>query len=309
MGSAPDLFCTTWRAANLYKQHAIRYEFINMKSAFDGQGNNKIAINNIKSTVSLGSVIGRSGSSANVSLYGLSLERISDLSGKAGGNFLETQHIDIAIYADESLVFYGKMTSSIANMNLSPEAGLMITASANADIQNLPVSPFSARGTQNLTDVISSICNAAGYKAVFTGMEGLKTSGSPHFEGSVFDQLHQICIGYGLAMSVSPPDKIEFWLSTAQKDEVIPLVSKEHGLIGYPVFSSSGVMFQTQYSSLLSIGRYVDLKTDVPWMSGRYQLSTVSHELSSWLSAGSWNSVCIANRTNEQRSEAQNNGK
>lgn len=294
----------------MYKYHSLRYEFINRKSAFDKQGNNKISISNIKSTVSLGSVIGRSGSSANVSLYGLSLERVSDLSGKASGNFSrDEQKIDMAIYADESLVFYGVMTSSIANMNLAPEGCLMITASANADIQNMPSSPFSAKGAQNLTDVINAICNLAGYTAIFTKMKGMKTSGSPHFEGSVFDQLHQICTGYGLAMSTKPPDKIEFWPSNEQKDEVIPFISKDHGLIGYPVFSNSGVMFQTQYSSLLSIGRHMELKTELPWASGRYKLSSVSHELSSWIPSGAWTSVCIANREDQERKEAQGNGK
>lgn len=293
----------------MYKQHSIRYEFINKTSSFDEAGNNKISISNVKSTVSLGSVIGRTGTSANVSLYGLSLDLIADLSGRADGNFQSTQKIDMAIYADESLVFYGAMTSSTANMNQAPEGVLMITATANAEMQSMPVSPFSARGAQNLTDVISSICSAAGYTAEFKGMKGMKTSGSPHFEGSVFDQLHQICTGYGLAMQVSPPNKVSFWPSSAQRDEVIPLVSKEYGLIGYPVFSNGGVMFQTQYSSLLIIGRYVDLKTEVPWASGRYKLVTVNHEISSWLPSGSWNSVCIAAREDKDRQEAQSNGR
>lgn len=294
---------------NLYKQHSIRYEFINKTSAFDEAGNNKISISNVKSTVSLGSVIGRTGTNVSVALYGLSIELIADISGRADGNFLSTQNIDMAIYADESLVFYGGMTSSISNMNQAPESGLMITATANAEMQSMPVSPFSARGSQNLTDVIASICSAAGYTAEFVQMEGMKTSGSPHFEGSVFDQLHQICTGYGLAMQVLPPDKVAFWPSAAQRDEVIPFVSKEYGLIGYPVFSNGGVMFQTQYSSLLIIGRYVDLKTDLPWASGRYKLVSVNHELSSWLPAGSWNTVCIAAREEKDRQEAQDNGR
>ncbi|SFN29700.1 hypothetical protein SAMN05216516_10522 [Izhakiella capsodis] len=294
----------------MYKQHALRYEFINQTTKFDDAGNDKITINNIKSTASLGSVIGMTGTTANVSLYGLSLERIAELSGKANGNFLRSeQKIDMAIYADDALVFYGVMTASIANMNLAPEAGLMIAASANADMQSRAVSPFSARGAQDLTDVISSVCSAAGYTAEFSGIKGMKTSGSPHFEGSVLDQLHQICIAYGLAMQVSPPAKVAFWKSDSKRDDVTPYISKEYGLIGYPVFSNGGVMFQTQYSSLLQIGRVIELKTEVPWASGKYKLTSVSHELSSWLSSGSWHSVCVANREQKERTEDQKNGR
>lgn len=290
----------------MYKQHSLRFEFTNENSAFDKSGNNKLSISNIKATVSLGSVIGRTGATADFSLYGLSMERVAELSGRANGNMLNSQKISVSIFADESLAFSGGMTSSIANMNDAPEGSLLISAVANADLQNMAVSPFSAQGSQSLTDVINSICSSAGYVAAFNGVKGMTTSGSPHFEGSVFDQLHQVCSGYGLAMSVTPPNKAEFWPAEKQRDDVVPYISKDYGLIGYPVFSQGGVMFQAQYSSLLSIGRLIDLKTDIPWMSGRYQLSNVRHELSSWVQNGSWHSICTASRNPEQTAKDQN---
>lgn len=290
----------------MYKQHLLRFEFTNKKSSFDGSGNNKISISNIKSTVSLNSVVvGRLGATADISLYGLSLKRMSDLSGRAQGIITDDQEIDVEIYADESLVFSGGMTASIANMNEMPEGSLMISATANANLQQMTASPFTAQGSQNITDVISSICTAAGYEVAFKNLKGMTTSGSPHFEGSVFEQLHQVCSGYGISMSVTPPKKVEFWPSSEQRDDVIPFISRDYGLVGYPVFSSGGLMFQTQYSSLLSIGRYINMKTDLPWASGTYQLSTVRHELSSWVPGGSWHSICTATRTHKDRVEAQ----
>lgn len=290
----------------MYKQHALRFEFTNKKSSFDANGNNKISISNIKSTVSLNSIVaGRLGATAEISLFGLGLKRMSDLSGRAQGIITDDQQIDVEIYADESLVFSGGMTASIANMNEAPESSLMISATANANLQSMTASPFTAQGSQNITDVISSICTAAGYEVAFKGMKGMTTSGSPHFEGSVFDQLNRVCSDYGISMSVTPPKKVEFWPSSEQRDEVMPFISRDYGLVGYPIFSSGGMMFQTQYSSLLSIGRYINIETDLPWASGVYQLSTVRHELSSWMPGGSWHSICTANRTKKERAEAQ----
>jgi hypothetical protein len=233
------------------------------------------------------------------------MERIAELSARANGNMGDAQKIDVGIYADDILVFYGGMTSSIANMNQAPESALMIHAVANAELQNMAVSPFTAKGSQSITDVITSICTAAGYEAAFKGIDGMTTSGSPHFEGSVFDQLNQVCAAYGIAMSVTPPKKAEFWPEDKTRDDQIPFISKDYGLIGYPVFSGGGLMFQTQYSSLLSIGRFVDIKTEIPWASGRYKLSNVRHELSSWVQDGSWHSICTAAREETQRAEDQ----
>ena len=292
----------------MYKQHVLRFDFTNKTGSFDNQGNNKISITNARATVSINTVVGITGTTAEFSIYGLSLDRIADLSGRADGivSPSEGQAINVDIFADDSLVFSGGMNSSIANMNSAPESSLMITATANADLQSKVASPFSARGAQNLTDVISAICSSAGYQAAFNGLKGMTTSGSPHLEGSVFDQLHQACSGYGLAMSVTPPNKIEFWPSDNVRDDVIPYISKEYGLIGYPVFSNGGIMFQTQYSSLLIIGRYIDMKTELPHASGRYKLTSVRHELSSWAPNGSWHSICIAYRESKDRKEAQN---
>lgn len=291
----------------MYKQHIIRFEFTNKTGTFDNKGNNKISISNVKATVSLNSVIGMTGTTAEFSIYGLGIERLADLSGRANGIVSPNEQvINVDIFADDSLVFSGGMNSSIANMNSAPESSLMIAATANADLQSKVASPFSARGPQNLTDVINSICTSAGYEAAFNGVKGMTTSGSPHLEGSVFDQLNQACSGYGLAMSVTPPNKIEFWPTNTVRDDVIPLISKKYGLIGYPVFSNGGLMFQTQYSSLLIIGRYIDMRTELPHASGRYKLTSVRHELSSWVTGGSWHTICIANREDKDRMEAQN---
>lgn len=287
----------------MYKQHSLRFDFINKASAFDDKGNNRISISNIKATVSLNSVVGRGAASAEISLYGLGLELLANLSGRADGivSWAEGQIMVVEIFADDAQVFAGVMTSSIADMGSSPETCLTITASATVELQNRVASPFSASGPQCIEDVLSAICTSAGYNAVFNGLEGMTTSGSPHFSGSVFDQLYQVCADYGIAMSVSPPDKIEFWPTSEKRDAVVPFISKDYGLIGYPVFSNGGLMFQTQYSSLLAIGRYIEIKTGLPHADGTYELTSVRHELSSWVPGGSWHSVCVAYRKPEER--------
>ncbi|EKQ5207311.1 hypothetical protein P5Q66_004888, partial [Escherichia coli] len=138
--------CITSRKTSLYKNHSLRFDFTNESSAFDKNGNNKISIRNVKSTVSLNFVTGRGGAQADISLYGLGIERLADISGKADGIVGEGQKLNVEVFADDSLVFSGTMLSSIANMNSAPESSLMITASSNVDLQNMPASPFTAQG-------------------------------------------------------------------------------------------------------------------------------------------------------------------
>ena len=279
----------------MYNQRSLRFEFTNETSSFDEKGNNTISISEVRSTVSFQSAGNLFGSQANVSLFGLSMELLASLSSKAMGLFgSDTERISMKIYVGDTAIFVGYMTSSIANMNTAPNSALMITATANADLQNKPSPPFSFNGATPVTSVITAICKAAGYSPYITGLDGIVAT-NPHYEGSIFNQLEKLCDDFDIAMSVASPT-ITFWPQNEKKDDVMPLISPEYGLIGYPIFSNGGVMFQTQFSTLLTTGRNVKLITSLPHASGTYKLTSVSHELSSWMPDGPWHSVCIANR-------------
>ncbi|HFX7230514.1 TPA: hypothetical protein ACIFST_000049 [Citrobacter farmeri] len=279
----------------MYNQRSLRFEFANETSSFDEKGNNKISISEVRSTVSFQSAGNLFGTQVNVSLFGLSMELLASLSSKAMGLFgSDTERISMKIYVGDTAIFVGYMTSSIANMNTAPNSALMITATANADLQNKPSPPFSFNGATPVTSVITAICKAAGYSPYITGLDGIVAT-NPHYEGSIFNQLEKLCDDFEIAMSVASPT-ITFWPQNEKKDDVMPLISPEYGLIGYPIFSNGGVMFQTQFSTLLTTGRNVKLITSLPHASGTYKLTSVSHELSSWMPDGPWHSVCIANR-------------
>lgn len=279
----------------MYSKRSLRFEFVNETSSFDESGNNTISISEARATVSFQSAGNLFGTQLNVSIFGLGIEMLAALSSKAMGLFgSDTERISMKVFVGETAIFAGYMTSSIANMNAIPNAALMITATANADLQNKPASPFSFNGATPVPDIINAICNAAGYKAYITGLDGLVVT-NPHYEGSIFTQLESLCNDVNVAMSVAPPS-ISFWPQDSTRDDVMPLISPEYGLIGYPIFSNGGLMFQTQFSTLLTTGRNVQIETSLPHASGVYKLTSVNHELSSWVNDGPWHSICIAYR-------------
>lgn len=279
----------------MYSKRSLRFEFVNETSSFDESGNNTISISEARAAVSFQSAGNLFGTQLNVSIFGLGIEMLAALSSKAMGLFgSDTERISMKVFVGETAIFAGYMTSSIANMNAIPNAALMITATANADLQNKPASPFSFNGATPVPDIINAICNAAGYKAYITGLDGLVVT-NPHYEGSIFTQLESLCNDVNVAMSVAPPS-ISFWPQDSTRDDVMPFISPEYGLIGYPIFSNGGLMFQTQFSTLLTTGRNVQIETSLPHASGVYKLTSVNHELSSWMNDGPWHSICIAYR-------------
>lgn len=138
----------------MYSKRTIKFVFVNETSSFDESGNNTITIDQVKSTVSFQSAGNLFGTQVSVSLFGLSIELLAALSSKAMGLFgTDTERISMKIFVGETSVFAGYMTSSIANMNSIPNTSLMITATANADLQNKPASPFSFNGATPVTGI------------------------------------------------------------------------------------------------------------------------------------------------------------
>lgn len=279
----------------MYSKKSLRFEFVNETSSFYGSDDNTISISEVKSSLSCQSSGNLFGTQISASIYGLSPDRLAELSSKANGLFGEaTDRVSMKVFVEDTAIFTGHMTSSIANMNSMPDCALMVVATANADLQNRSSSPFSFKGAAAAPDIINAICNAVGYKASITDLDGVVIS-NPYYEGSVFDQLHALCRDLNISMSIAPPS-ISFWPQKAVRDSTVPFISPDYGLIGYPIFSNGGVMFQTEFSTLLTTGRYIDLDTSLPHASGRYKLTSVTHELSSWMPDGPWHSICIANR-------------
>ncbi|HDM9013971.1 TPA: hypothetical protein SCM97_002844 [Yersinia enterocolitica] len=279
----------------MYSKRSLRFEFVNETSSFDDSGNNTISIRNVKSAVSCQSSGNLFGTQVSVSIFGLSMNMLTALSSRAMGLFgTDTERISMKIFVENTAIFVGYMTSSFANMNQAPNTPLMITATASADLQNKPASPFSFNGPTTVSDIINAICKPAGYTPYITGLDGMSIT-NPYFEGSVFDQLQALCDHLDISMSITPP-AIAFWPQKSTRDGIKPLVSLDYGMIGYPIPSSGGVMFQTQFSTFLTTGRDIRLQTIMPHLSGDYKLTGVTHELSSWIDSGPWHSLCIANR-------------
>ncbi|MEG5833963.1 hypothetical protein UXP90_21015, partial [Enterobacter kobei] len=80
---------------------------------------------------------------------------------------------------------------------------------------------------------------------------------------------------------------------------IVPFVSKEHGLIGYPTWTRDGLYLTTMFSSNLIAPRKMKLETDLPGASGMYTINTVRHIISAWVEGGPWFSFVVANQETE----------
>ncbi len=273
-----------------YKKRSLKFEFTLKEGAFDESGNNILTIDNIKAEVEIGAYGGISGTSLEARVFGLSIDNMALLSYK-GIQLNGARQNMMKVWADGRPVFFGSITNCFADLNQMPDAPLIISAFSTGFEQSITAAPFSKEGVASVSEIITTIAASIGYTVVNNGV--LAKLENPYFEGNPIAQIQQCAHAAGIEIDFRL-GAIYIWPQGGSIDDTIPLVSPQHGLIGYPVFSNYGINFQCQYSDLILRGRKVQLETSLPNGSGVYTVQSAIHHLSTWTEGGPWATIVWA---------------
>ncbi|TBM10113.1 hypothetical protein EYY83_19020 [Hafnia alvei] len=273
-----------------YKKRTLKFEFTLKDGAFDESGNNILTIDNIKAEIEIGAYGGITGTTLEARVYGLSINNMALLSYK-GIQLNGAKQNMMKVWADDRPVFFGSITNCFADLNQMPDAPLIISAFSTGFDQSITAAPFSKEGVASVNEIITTIASSIGYTVVNNGV--LAKLENPYFEGNPIAQIQQCAHAAGIEIDFRL-GAIYIWPQGGSIDDTIPLISPQHGLIGYPVFSNYGINLQCQYSDLILRGRKIQLETSLPNGSGVYTVQTAVHHLSTWTEGGPWSTIIWA---------------
>ncbi len=273
-----------------YKKRTLRFQFTLSEGSFDDAGSDILTIDNIKAEIQIGAYGGIFGTSLDARVYGLSLGNMGRLSYK-GIQLNGAKQNMVKIWADDRPIFFGSITGCFADLNQMPDAALIISAFATGFDQSITAPPFSKAGVVNVSDIIQSIAESIGYTFVNSGVSSQVEN--PYFTGDPISQIHQ-CVELAGIEADFRLGTVYIWPRNGSVDDTMPFVSPGDGLIGYPVFTRTGINFQCQYSPLIIRGRKIQLETSLPNGSGVYTIQSATHSLSTWTEGGPWTSIVLA---------------
>ncbi|MDI3361140.1 hypothetical protein QQF21_17865 [Lelliottia sp. V89_10] len=273
-----------------YKKRTLKFEFTLKDGAFDESGNNILTIDNIKAEIEIGAYGGITGTTLEARVYGLSIDNMALLSYK-GIQLNGAKQNMMKVWADDRPVFFGSITNCFADLNQMPDAPLIISAFSTGFDQSITAAPFSKEGVASVNEIITTIAASIGYTVINNGV--LAKLENPYFEGNPISQIQQCAHAAGIEIDFRL-GAIYIWPQGGSIDDTIPLISPQHGLIGYPVFSNYGINFQCQYSDLILRGRKIQLETSLPNGSGVYTVQSAVHHLSTWTEGGPWSTIVWA---------------
>ncbi|EAS6352203.1 hypothetical protein EAP62_27700 [Salmonella enterica] len=164
-------------------------------------------------------------------------------------------------------------------------------------MRNQTAADFSAKGDVPVADIIRALASSAGLKFENQGVS--RSLSNPHFSGNIVQQMLDAASAADISIDLGDVEKVTIWPKDKALDIPAVHISPDHGLIGYPVYTMTGLSATTIFCPDLFIGRRVHLESSLPNVTGDYQLTGVTHTITSRTVGGPWSSNCTMTRLND----------
>ncbi|EDF5146594.1 DUF1073 domain-containing protein [Salmonella enterica] len=180
---------------------------------------------------------------------------------------------------------------------------VILTGQVSFNLRNQTAADFSAKGDVPVADIIRALASSAGLKFENQGVS--RSLSNPHFSGNLVQQMLDAASAADINIDLGDAEKVTIWPKDKALDIPAVHISPDHGLIGYPVYTMTGLSATTTFCPDLFIGRRVHLESSLPNVTGDYQLTGVIHTITSRTVGGPWSSNCTMTRLNDNGTTTQ----
>lgn len=192
--------------------------------------------------------------------------------------------------------FQGVISWSSVDASAMPDVKLVIDANSAMPLGNTPASPYSNPGPVSTEDVLKAIVEPVGFVVDYSPTAQLLYVQNVRLTGSPLQQVGQFMRSF--------PDLT--WFVNLQRVVVRqggapftadPIrIAVDTGLMGAPVYSTSGLQFSTVFNPQLRPGIALDVRTNFDFVNRtKWVAAVLSHDLAPNWPGGPWTTSCAAN--------------
>lgn len=250
-----------------------------------------VTLRNYGATVSIEAYGGEHQGTLHARIYGVGIDLINQLTTigtiKTGLKGKNRIRVDAGNEGDAlSEVYEGAIFDAWGDFSGAPDCSLNIMAMGSADLAIKPFKAASFSGENKVSDMLASLAAQAGIGFQNNGIE--TSLSDQHLHGSALDQIKTVAKNANINFIIEN-GRLDIWPKDGFRDLPVPSVSPSRGLVGYPSFSSNGILITTEFLPMARIGRKILLEdSQVIQANGEWIIYTVSHTLSSVTQNGEW---------------------
>lgn len=238
---------------------------------------------------------------AHIEIYGAPLDAMNNIARL----WLEaltpqnTDTVEIGVFDGEDFVpfFQGVITWSAVDASGMPQVKLVIEANAAFFLMNQKAPPYSNAGPVGLQDTLRTLLTPWGFSLDYSDaapqdylLTDVRTVGSP------MEQIAGVMKAFPNLTWFVNLQRLVVRLAQAPYAQDQIRIAPDTGLMGYPVYSSSGLQFATLFNPQVRPGVALDMVTQFDFVNRTLWVAAVlSHDLDANVPGGQWTTSVAAN--------------
>jgi hypothetical protein len=166
-----------------------------------------------------------------------------------------------------------------------PDVFLQIQAQSAYFAQLTPVAPRSYKGQIDVASIMQQIARAMGFTFENNGVQVQLSD--MYLANTGLEQAKTLARAAGIdlyvddnILAITPPN--------VPRGGLVPEISAQTGLVGYPTFDGVGVNFQTAFNPSIAFGGAIKLVTSIKQAAGQWIVTSVAYRLESEKPGGAW---------------------
>jgi hypothetical protein len=183
-------------------------------------------------------------------------------------------------------VYQGTITAAYADMMSAPEVSFVIIAMAGM-IENLQITPDSCYpGSADAADMIKTLAGQMnlGFDNSNNASQILRDQ---TLVGTARQQAFDCAKAAGFEILIWN-GVLSIWKKDTFRKARIPVLSPVTGMVGYPSYAGVGLVVLALYSPDFVFGALVEVQSDLLIANGKWQILTMTHDISADLPNGPW---------------------
>ena len=274
-----------------FTQKEIRVTISLGQGQFGDTGANTVTLSGLRVKAEIQDFGGGAMPQTQLMIYGLPPSMMNQLTtvGPINSTIRMQNTVQIAVgdaNSTATTVYSGNIDQAWADYNQLPEAALNISAVVGLGIALKPAAATSYTGSADVGEVMQSLASAVGLSFVNHGVSVQLSS--PYFPGTALAQIRECAQAADINFTIDN-GALEIWPKSGSRNlTTISVVSTQTGMVGYPAFSSNGLMVTTMFNPSIKIGGQIQVQSSILPTGGQYTVVQISHSLESITPDGQW---------------------
>ena len=274
-----------------FTQRALNITFQLTDGQFD-EGGNALFLENLRISAKISKAGGYDMGSLQASIYGMTESQMRQLStlgnvpsAAAKKNSVTLQAGNVQTPDVFSTLFSGNIQDAYADFRGSPNVPFHILAQSGANASVVPTSALSYKSGTDVAVILKSVADTIGVKFENSGVN--TQLASPYFAGTPREQALAAVLAAGCEWNGIENGVLAIWPRGKGKDSTVD-IGPDSGLVGYPTFTSSGILIDMIIDTRITLGTKINLTTSLVPAQGLWYAYNIDVDAESQTPNGSW---------------------